>query len=143
MMTTQQHWHRKAKPTRSIVPVSHFVSPTVFALKNGGYGCLFSLTGIDDEGLTDRAVADAIARIYGALQAMPQAGRLYQYMRIRKGYELPRKDSYANSTVEAFITDRIEFLNQTAHLHIIELFWCLTIEPERTQAIRETPDQHA
>jgi len=51
MMTTQ-HWHRKSKPTRSIVPVSHFVSPTVFALKNGGYGCLFSLTGIDDEGLT-------------------------------------------------------------------------------------------
>jgi hypothetical protein len=28
--------------------------PKIFALKGGGYGCLFSLAGIDEERLTDR-----------------------------------------------------------------------------------------
>ena len=46
-----QKWFKKAKPARSVVPISHFISTTVFALKrHGSYGCLFALDGIDDEG---------------------------------------------------------------------------------------------
>ncbi len=46
-------WFAKAGAACSIVPISRFVGPNIFALKGGGYGCLFSLTGLDEEGLTD------------------------------------------------------------------------------------------
>ena len=40
-------WFAKAGAACSIVPVARFVNDHIFALKGGGYGCLFSLTGID------------------------------------------------------------------------------------------------
>ncbi len=40
-------WFAKAGAATSILPISHFVGPRIFALKGGGYGCLFSLDGID------------------------------------------------------------------------------------------------
>ena len=46
-------WFAKAGAACSIVPIARLVNPNVFALKGGGYGCLFSLTVIDDLGLTD------------------------------------------------------------------------------------------
>jgi hypothetical protein len=46
-------WFAKAGAACSIVPITRFVSPNIFALKGGGYGCLFSLAGIDEEGVTD------------------------------------------------------------------------------------------
>ena len=46
-------WFAKAGAACSIVPISRFVGPNIFALKGGGYGCLFFLTGLDEEGLTD------------------------------------------------------------------------------------------
>jgi hypothetical protein len=36
-------WFTKAGAATSILPISHFVGPNIFALKGGGYGCLFSL----------------------------------------------------------------------------------------------------
>jgi type IV secretion system protein VirB4 len=47
-------WFAKAGAACSIVPIARFIGPNIFALKGGGYGCLFSLTGIDEEGLTDQ-----------------------------------------------------------------------------------------
>jgi len=47
-------WFAKAGAACSIVPISRFVNERIFALKGGGYGCLFSLTGVDEEGMTDR-----------------------------------------------------------------------------------------
>jgi type IV secretion system protein VirB4 len=47
-------WFAKAGAACSIVPIARFVNDRIFALKGGGYGCLFSLTGIDEEGLTDQ-----------------------------------------------------------------------------------------
>ena len=46
-------WFAKAGAACSIVPITRFVSPNIFALKGSGYGCLFSLTGIDEESVTD------------------------------------------------------------------------------------------
>src|SRR5215831_7273407 len=112
-------WFRHAKPTRSIVPLSRFVSDSIFALKTGGYGCLFSLAGIDDEGLTDLAIGDAIARVHGALENLPDGARLYQYVRVRKGFEIPTKGNYDNPTVAAVIADRRSFLEEKAHLRRI------------------------
>ena len=39
-------WFTKAGAATSIMPISHFVGANIFALKSGGYGCLFSLDGI-------------------------------------------------------------------------------------------------
>ena len=64
-------WFQQAKPTSSIVPIRRFVSDSVFALKHGGYGCMFALNGIDDEGLTDEVVEDAIRRVQGSLKSLP------------------------------------------------------------------------
>jgi type IV secretion system protein VirB4 len=49
----QKHnpWFAKAGAASSIVPISRFVGPNIFALKGGGYGCLFSLAGLDEEAL--------------------------------------------------------------------------------------------
>ena len=46
-----------------------------------------------------------------------------------KDTSCPGRTRTPNDTVEAFVSDRIEYLEKTAHLHRIELFWCLTIEP--------------
>ena len=144
-MNRSQKWYRKAKPTASIVPIARFVSPTCWALKNGGYGCLFSLTGVDDEGLTDDAVSHVINRVYGALQTLPSSARLYQYVRIRRGFPIPRQSKYDNAVLETFVTDRINFLNQNAGFHRVELFWALTIEPPslHSKVKRLAPDDYA
>ena len=55
-------WFAKAGAACSIVPISRFVGPNIFALKGGGYGCLFSLTGLDEEALTDWNLKPAFGR---------------------------------------------------------------------------------
>ncbi len=85
-------WFDKAKPACSIVPIRRFVNEHVFALKTGGYGCMFAVDGIDDECLTDEAVADILRRIEGAFKGLPENGRVYQYARIRKGFDIPREE---------------------------------------------------
>ena len=124
-------WFENAKPTCSIVPLRRFVTETVFALKNGGYGCMFALNGIDDEGLTDEIIEDAGRRVEGALKSLPENGRLYQYTRIRNGFDIPRREHYPNPRVEAAIADCVAFLNETANFRRIELFWVITIEPSK------------
>src|SRR5215471_4525504 len=138
-------WFRQAKPTRSIIPLSRFVSDSIFALKTGGYGCLFSLAGIDEEGLTDLAVKDAIARVHDTLQNLPDGARLYQYVRVRQGYDIPTKGDYDNPIVTGLVGDRRCFLHEHAQLRRIELFWCLTIEPSANQSFGKkklTPEQY-
>jgi type IV secretion system protein VirB4 len=130
---TMQNWFKKAKPARAIVPISRFVSQTVFALKrHGSYGMLFALDGIDDEGLTDDALTDVITRLRGAWQGLPPDCRLYEYVRIRQGYDIPRQPFYPRSVTDSLVSDRIDFLRQNARFRRIELFWCLTIEPQAT-----------
>ena len=50
---TQNPWYTKAGAASSIIPISRFISRSIFVMKDGGYGCLFALTGIDEESLTD------------------------------------------------------------------------------------------
>ena len=38
-------WFTKAGAASGIMPISHFVGVSIFALKGGGYGCLSSLSG--------------------------------------------------------------------------------------------------
>jgi type IV secretion system protein VirB4 len=126
-------WFTKAGAACSIVPVARFVGPNIFALKGGGYGCLFALKGIDEEGLTDQDLDSRMRSIEGALRGMPEGSCLYQYTRIKSGFDLPRQSKYANAATEVFVSDRLTFLEKTAGFRQIDLHWCLTLEPSKTQ----------
>jgi type IV secretion system protein VirB4 len=64
-------WFAKAGAACSIVPIARFVDEHIFALKGGGYGCLFALDGIDEEGLTDQELEALMRSLEGALHGLP------------------------------------------------------------------------
>jgi type IV secretion system protein VirB4 len=141
----QRHtpWFAKAGAACSIVPLARFVNDHIFALKGGGYGCLFSLTGIDEEGLTDRELDSRMKGIEGSLRGMPEGSSLYQYVRVMSGFELPRRANYENPITDTFASDRLTFLNKTAGFRRIDLHWCLTLEPPKADALSRKPKQNA
>src|SRR5208337_4451201 len=114
-------WFAKAGAACSIVPIARFVNDRIFALKGGGYGCLFSLSGIDEEGLTDQELEAQMRSIEGALRGLPEGSCLYQYTRVMSGFDLPRKEHYANPATQAFVEDRLAFLERTARFRRIDL----------------------
>lgn len=139
-------WYQKAKPASSIVPIRRFVTDHVFALKHGGYGCMFAVNGIDEEGLTNDAVAEALRRIEGAFKSLPENGRVYQYVRIRKSFEISRQKEYLNPHIEKAIGERLAFLERAAEFRRIELFWIFTVEPEANRSFGSkalSPNQYA
>jgi type IV secretion system protein VirB4 len=136
-------WFAKAGAACSIVPIARFVGPNIFALKGGGYGCLFALTGIDEEGLTDLELDSRMRSIEGALRGLPEGSCLYQYTRVMSGFDLPRQSKYTNPTTEVFVTDRIAFLEKTAAFRRIDLHWCLTLEPSKASVFEHKPQENA
>jgi DNA-binding transcriptional LysR family regulator len=87
-------WFAKAGAACSIVPIARFVSDHLFALKGRGHGCLFSLTGLDEEFLTDQELDSHLRMVEGALRGLPEGACLYQYSRVRSGFQLPKRDLY-------------------------------------------------
>jgi ABC-type cobalamin/Fe3+-siderophores transport system ATPase subunit len=136
-------WFAKAGAACSIVPIARFVGPNIFALKGGGYGCLFALTGIDEEGLTDLELDSRMRSIEGALRGLPEGSCLYQYTRVMSGFNLPRQTRYANPATEVFVTDRLTHLEKTASFRRIDLHWCLTLEPSQVKAFEQKPQENA
>lgn len=136
-------WFAKAGAACSIVPIARFVNDHIFALKGGGYGCLFALSGMDEEGLTDQELESHLRMIEGALRGLPEGACLYQYTRVRSGYDLPRKLVYENPVTHNFVRDRIEFLENTAGFRRIDLHWCLTLEPSKVKAFERSPNENA
>jgi type IV secretion system protein VirB4 len=136
-------WFAKAGAACSIIPISRFVSDRIFALKGGGYGCLFSLNGIDEEGATDQELDGEMRSIEGALRGLPEGSCLYQYTRIMSGFNLPRKAGYPDPVTQAFVADRLAFLEKTASFRRIDLHWCLTLEPPKVSALARKPQEHA
>ena len=136
-------WFAKAGAACSIVPIARFVGPNIFALKGGGYGCLFALTGIDEEGLTDQELESRMRSIEGSLRGLPEGSCLYQYTRVMSGFDLPRQAKYANPATEVFASDRLTFLENTAGFRRIDLHWCLTLEPSKVKAFERKPQENA
>jgi len=136
-------WFAKAGAACSIVPIARFVGPSLFALKGGGYGCLFAITGIDEEGLTDLELESRMRSIEGALRGLPEGSCLYQYTRVMSGFNLPRQVRYANPATEVFVTDRLIHLEKTAAFRRIDLRWCLTLEPANVKAFERKPQENA
>ena len=141
----QKHtpWFAKAGAACSIVPISRFVSPNIFAMKGGGYGCLFQLTGVDEESLTDRELESRVKSIEGALRGLPEGSCLYQYTRVMSGFDIPREQEYEHAVTEVFVTNRLEFLKANAAFRSIDLHWCLTIEPAKESAFEKKPKENA
>jgi len=135
-------WFAKAGAACSIVPIARFVDDRIFVLKGGGYGCLFSLTGIDEEGLTDLELEAQMRSIEGALRGLPEGSCLYQYTRVMSGFNLPRKAQYGNAVTQAFVDDRLSFLDKSAGFRRIDLHWCLTLEPPKSAAFTRKPKEH-
>src|SRR5271156_5195203 len=135
-------WFAKAGAACSIVPISRFVGPNIFALKGGGYGCLFSLTGLDEEALTDLELEARVRQVEGALRGLPEGSCLYQYTRVMSGFDLPRQKKYSNSVTQVFADDRRAFLDRTAGFRRIDLHWCLTLEPSKVKAFERRPQEN-
>jgi type IV secretion system protein VirB4 len=135
-------WFAKAGAACSIVPIARFVNDRIFALKGGGYGCLFSLAGIDEEGVTDQGLEAQVRSIEGALRGLPEGACLYQYTRVMSGFDLPRKALYGNPVTQVFVDDRLAFLNKSAGFRRIDLHWCLTLEPPKAAAFARKPKEH-
>src|SRR5258708_1409832 len=136
-------WFAKAGAACSIVPIARFVGPNIFALKGGGYGCLFALTGIDEEGLTDLELDSRMRSIEGALRALPESSCLYQYTRVISGFDLPRQDKHTKPTTQVIADARLAFLERTAGFRRIDLHWCLTLEPSKVKAFERKPQENA
>ena len=136
-------WFAQAGAACSIVPIARFVRDHIFALKGGGYGCLFALSGVDEEGLTDPELESQLRMVEGALRGLPEGACLYQYTRVRSGCELPRQLLYQNPVTHGFVRDRLEFLEQTVGFRRIDLHWCLTLEPSKASAFERRPQEHA
>jgi type IV secretion system protein VirB4 len=134
-------WFAKAGAACSIVPIARFVNERIFALKGGGYGCLFSLAGIDEEGVTDQGLEAQVRSIEGALRGLPEGACLYQYTRVMSGFNLPRKAQYGNPVTQAFVDDRLSFLDKSAGFRRIDLHWCLTLEPPKAAAFARKPKE--
>jgi type IV secretion system protein VirB4 len=136
-------WFAKAGAACSIVPISRFVGPNIFALKGGGYGCLFSLTGLDEESLTDLALESHVRSIEGALRGLPEGSCLYQYTRVMSGFDLPRQEMYKNAVTSVFANDRLSLLDRTAGFRRIDLHWCLILEPGQVAGFQQKPRENA
>jgi type IV secretion system protein VirB4 len=136
-------WFAKAGAACSIVPISRFVSEHIFALKDGGYGCLFSLIGIDEECLTDLELESRVRSIEGALRGLPEGSCLYQYTRVMSGFDLPRQKGYRDAVTEVFASDRLGHLDKTAGFRRIDLHWCLTLQPASLKAFQQKPKENA
>ncbi len=136
-------WFAKAGAACSILPIARFVGPEIFALKGGGYGCLFALTGIDEEGLTDQELESRMRSIEGSLRGLPEGSCLYQYTRVMSGFDLPRQAKYQNPATEVFASDRLTFLEKSAGFRRIDLHWCLTLELSKVKAFERKPQENA
>ena len=134
-------WFAKAGAACSIVPISRFVGPSTFALKGGGYGCLFSLTGVDEEGKTDRELDSLVRSVEGALRGLPEGSCLHQYTRVLSGASLPRQDRYDSAITQNFATNRLAHLEANARFRRIDLHWCLTLEPPKVKSFTRKPEK--
>ena len=136
-------WFTDAGAANSIVPIARFVTPTIFASKTSGYGLLFEVDGADEEGLTDSEIEARTRSIETGLRGLPEGSSLYQYMRVTSGFEVPRKERYADPITQSFVDHRLKFLAKTANFRRIDLHWCLTFEPELSNPFAAKPKEQA
>ena len=132
-------WFAKAGAACRIVPIARFVSDHFFALKGGGYGCLFALTGLDEEALTDQELDAHLRMVEGAFRGLPEGVCLYQYSRVRSGFSLPTRKLYPYLITDVIVGERIRFLDQQAGFRRMDIHWCLIVEPLDVTTFQHAP----
>lgn len=136
-------WYAKAGAASSIVPLARWVAPRIFANKDGAYGIVGKVQGVDEESLTDQELEGVSRSVGDALRGMPEGACLTQFSCVLSGYEIPRKASYGHPVLESFVNDRLEYLKANAAFRRVELFWCLTIEPSQANPLERKPKEAA
>jgi type IV secretion system protein VirB4 len=121
-------WLNRSGASRSIIPFDRFIDGPIFAQKDGGYGCLLTLAGVDEESCSDEVLKSHVSLIEGALAAMPPRSLLYQYLRVRPGFEIPA-DPISDPTAAMFSENRRQHQERTAKMRRIDLHWCITMQP--------------
>jgi type IV secretion system protein TrbE len=112
----------------SLVGLFGFVDEHTFLTKSGDLGVVFRVPGVDAECL-DHAERDQIARRFeGAVRALDERFRVYQYLLKRDHASIPHRH-YDNALVEQAISNRISFLNaKSDELYTLEIFFVLMYE---------------
>jgi type IV secretion system protein TrbE len=112
----------------SLVGLFGFVDEHTFLTKGGDLGVVFRVPGVDAECL-DHAERDHTARRFeGAIRALDERFRVYQYLLKRDHALIPHRH-YENAVVEQAISNRISFLNgKSDDLYTLDVFFVLMYE---------------
>ena len=123
-------WFAKAGAACSIVPIARFVGTQAsFTLKGGGYGCLFSLTGVDEEGRTDQELDSLVAVPSRALCAVcPKIPAFTSTPAYCPALRCRVQDRHRQrQSPRASLIDRLTHLeSRTRAFRRVDLHWCLT-----------------
>src|SRR5579875_1198614 len=141
----QKHtpWFAQAGAASSIVPIARFVGPHAFSTKGGDYGVVFAVAGVDPESLTNQELEAKVRGLEDALRGLLEGFCLYQYTRVKQGYEIPRQAKYSNPVTEQFVDDRLQFLQETTKFRRIDTYWCITLEAPRRNPFERKPLEQA
>jgi type IV secretion system protein VirB4 len=123
-------WFSKSRPGRELFPIDRFVDDWTFSTKTGGYGAVFSLRGIDGEGLTREHLDSISGRVSRALRSLPDGSTLYQYTLKRRGFPIP-------AGTDARQRERAAFLDANARFGELALFWCVYVPIGRIRKAQE------
>jgi type IV secretory pathway VirB4 component len=112
----------------SLIGLFGFVDEHTFLTKSGDLGVVFRVPGVDAECL-DHAERDEIARRFkGAVRALDERFRVYQYLLKRDHPQIPHQH-YENPVVEQAISNRIEFLRAKSNeLYTLDVFFVMMYE---------------
>jgi len=118
----------EAGATSSVIGLFGFVDEHTFLTKSGDLGVVFHVPGVDAECL-DHAERDTVARRFeGAVRALDERFRVYQYLLKRDHAEIPHQH-YDNAVVEEAISNRIAFLAaKSDELYTLDIFFVLMYE---------------
>ena len=119
---------RKSRAFHEFVPVSCFVTDTVFATKAGDYGMVLRVHGMDAECLTEERLESVVAALIRAFHLFGDQFRVYQYLIKNRKMPVTRKESYGNPLVEEAISDRVTFLEATAPLGAVGAYFVVLLE---------------
>jgi len=128
----------EAGATSSLIGLYGFVDERTFLTKSGDLGMVFRVPGVDAECL-DHAERDHVARRFeGAVRALDERFRIYQYVLKRDNASIPYQH-YDNPVVEQAIANRIAFLGgKSDELYTLDIFFVLMYEGWRRVGSVET-----
>ncbi|MDQ2843883.1 MAG: hypothetical protein M3Y72_23170 [Acidobacteriota bacterium] len=125
--------HDSAGALHAEIPLSRFISPTVFRTKNGSYGMLIAVSGIDPECRLPEDLESYSRRIERALKTLDERFRLYQYVVKRYDPTIPHKITYPSQATADLIHRRLTgFASRSESLANISLYFAILYEGDDT-----------